>query len=109
MKSKPFIHPNTPRKLAAAIRLHKSQHKIARALGVNPYYVNRWMKYGEEPRNADVRKRMGFRPLRKKHNGRSGFAELPAHVQWWRKLPKGERDQWIRSSHEVHRAKERRW
>lgn len=92
----------TPRKLAAAIRKYKSQHKTADALKVNPYYVNRYLKYGEEPHSAEIRKRMGFKPLRKKHDGRSGFAELPAHIQWWRKLPKRERDQWI---HRAHSAK----
>lgn len=94
----------TPRKLAAAIKKHKSQHKIADALKVNSYYVNRWMKYGEEPHNTEIRKRMGFKPLRKKHDGRSGFAELPAHIQWWRKLPKGERDQWMQRAHSAFQS-----
>lgn len=90
----------TPRKLAAAIRKHKTQHRIAQALGVNPYYVNRWMKYGEEPTSPKIRALMGFKPLHKRNDGRSGFAELPAHIQWWRKLDKGSRDQYIRNTYD---------
>ena len=86
----------TPRKLARAIKEHKSQHKIARAIGVNVYYVNRFMKYGEEPKNAAIRKQMGFPPLRKKHDGRSKFRDLPAHVKWWRKLCKEKSDEHIK-------------
>lgn len=100
----------TPRKLADAIKKCKGRyHAVAEELtrkakekglpAVNVYYVYNYIKHGVEPRNSNIRKAMGFPPLRKKHNGRSGFAELPAHVQWWRKLPKGERDQWIQKNH----------
>lgn len=85
----------TPRKLARAIKEHKTQHRIAAALGVNPYYVNRYLKYGKEPTSKTIRAKMGFPPLRKKHTGRSGFAELPDHVKWWRKLDKRNRDHQI--------------
>lgn len=97
----------TPRKFSRAIREHKTQHKIAAALGVNPYYVNRYLKYGKEPTNKIIRDKMGFPPLRKKHNGRSGFRELPKHIQWWRKLDKVTRDKWIQRAHEVQQARDR--
>lgn len=95
----------TPRRLAQALKKNGGAIRAtARTLQVNQYYVSRWLKHGEEPNNAEVRKRMGFKPLRKKHDGRSGFTELPAHVQWWRKLPKGERDQWIQRAHSADQS-----
>jgi hypothetical protein len=91
----------TPRKLAAAIKKHRDiQHLIADELGVNPYYVNRWMKFQEEPVNSITRQRMGFPKLRKKHSGRSGFAELPVQIQWWRKLKKDKRDEYILNNYD---------
>lgn len=99
----------TPRKLARAIREHRTQHRIAAALKVNPYYVNRYLKYGKEPSNAIIRAKMGFPKLRTRHNGRSGFAELPEHVKWWRKLDKETRGDWIKDAYEIHRAKARHY
>jgi transcriptional regulator with XRE-family HTH domain len=89
----------TPRKLARAIKKHnRKQHKIADELGVNVRYVNDWMKRGIEPTSPRIRALMGFPKIRKKHDGRSGFHQLPEHVQWWRKLEKGERDRWIQQN-----------
>ena len=91
----------TPRKFQRALKAnHGSQHKTARTLGVNPYYVNRYLKYGIEPTSNPIRKAMGFQPLRKKHTGRSGFRELPEHIKWWRKLDKGSRDLYIKQTYD---------
>lgn len=90
-----------PRRLAKAIKLFGgNQRKMAEYLGINPAYVNRWMKHGIEPKNPIARSAMGFQPLRKRHDGRSGFAELPEHIKWWRKLDKGSRDQYIRNTYD---------
>ena len=90
-----------PLKLRRAIKEHKGRyHRIANALGVNVYWVHRFLKNGIEPKNKEVRAKMGFPPLRKKHTGRSGFAELPEYIKWWRKLDKGSRDQHIRNAYD---------
>ena len=91
----------TPRKLAAVIKKHKGKyHPIAEALNVNVYWIHAYITKGEEPNNAVTRDRMFLPKLTKKWNGRSGFTELPEHVQWWRKLKKDERDQYIRNNYD---------
>ncbi len=93
----------TPRKLAAVIKAHDGKfHPIAKALDVNVYWIHTYITKHREPRNPEIRARMFLPKLKKKQDGRSGFAELSPAVQWWRKLKKDERDQWIGICHNVH-------
>jgi hypothetical protein len=93
--------PITPRKLAAVIKAHTGKyHPIAKELKVNVYWIHSYITKGIEPRNPEIRARMFLPKLRKKTNGRSGFTELPAHVQWWRKLKKDERNQFVKHAYE---------
>ena len=90
----------TPRKLATVIKTHNGKyHRIAKTLGVNVYWVYRYIKHGQEPSNLTIRAKMFLPKKRKPHTGRSGFAKLPAHVQWWRKLPKDQRNEWVKSAY----------
>jgi hypothetical protein len=93
----------TPRKLATVIKAHNGKyHPIAKELKVNVYWVHSYITKGKEPRNPEIRARMFLPKIKKKHDGRSGFSELSPAVQWWRKLKKDERDQWIGKCHNAH-------
>lgn len=94
-----------PRKLAAVFKKNNFKyHPIAKELKVNVYWIHTYITKGKEPQNAEVRKRMFLPALKKRkpNNGRSGFTELPESIQWWRKLKKDERDQWIEKCHSAH-------
>jgi hypothetical protein len=124
---KPYIHSNTPRRLAAAYHFARNTrgegfkiHVLADTLKVNVRYIHDLIVKGIEPNDITeklraVRKAM-FLPARKrkaKHEREFDkaiekiFEPEPEHRKWWRRLKKQERDTWIQSSYEVHR--QRRW
>jgi hypothetical protein len=97
---KPPIHPATPRRLKTKFkRARWNFQTLAKALGVNVYYVHRLIRYGEEPTNANIRKMLFLpRPAREHagghpHSGRhksdlsavpAQAEPLPPHIKWWR-------------------------
>jgi hypothetical protein len=89
---KPTIHPATPRRLKTEFkRARWNFQALAKALGVNVYYVHRLIRYGEEPANPNIR-RMLYLPkhTRLPTSTQAGGANqpkrepLPPHVKWWR-------------------------
>ena len=80
---KPPIHPATPRRLKTEFkRARWNFQALAKARGVNVYYVHRLIRYGEEPANPNIR-RMLFLPRHPRGAGRKS-QPLPPHVKWWR-------------------------
>lgn len=121
MKSKPFIHPNCPKKLAAAFHFARNTrgqgykiHILAEKLGVNVRYLHNMIAKGIEPNDTteklrEVRVKM-FLPAKKrkaKHEREFDkaiekiFKPTPEHVKWWKKLPKEQRDEWIQRAHKA--------
>jgi hypothetical protein len=114
MKSKPFIHPNCPKKLAAAFHFARNAHGegykihvLAEKIGVNVRYLQYMIKKGIEPNDTteklrEVRVKM-FLPARKRKPRAartSTRGEVPAHRKWWRRLDSGSRDQYIRNTYD---------
>jgi len=84
--TKPYIHPDTPARLKTAYRRAKYNIRtLAKALGVNQYYVHRLIRYGLEPSNANIRRAL-FLPKhpRGEAKPRAERAPLPESVRWWR-------------------------
>ena len=114
MKSKPFIHPNCPPKLAAAFHFARNSrgegYKIRvleQKLEVNFKYLHRMIKQGIEPNDTTeklraVRVKM-FLPARKRKPRASSTDRkrepISEHEQWWRKLDPKTRDEWKRSAY----------
>lgn len=90
-----------PKRLAAKLRKYKgNQRELARQLQINVGYINALVKHGKEPANPDIRARLFLpRKPRKPRAERPARPPLPEHLQWWRKLPKDERDKIILSEH----------
>jgi hypothetical protein len=81
---KPPIHPATPRRLKTEFkRARWNFQTLAKALGVNVYYVHRLIRYGEEPTNANIRK-MLYLPRHPRSDNTRKSQPLPPHVKWWR-------------------------
>jgi hypothetical protein len=116
MKNKPFIHPNCPRKLAAAFHFARNArgqgYKIRvleQNLGVNFKYLVNMIKKGIEPNDTTeklraVRKAM-FLPERKRKQRAitRQHTEIPEHRKWWNSLPQSQRNQWIENLYEQHK------
>jgi hypothetical protein len=112
MKNKPFIHPNCPKKLAAAFHFARNAHGhgykirvLEHNLGVNFKYLHLLIKKGIEPNDStpklqEIRVKM-FLPA-KKRKARTVPTEKPAmpeHRAWWNTLKPKDRDEWIRSAY----------
>jgi len=112
--NKPYIHPNCPRRLAAAYHFARNArgegfkiHILAEQRGINVRYLYNLIVKGIEPNDTTeklraVRKAM-FLPARKR-KARAVIAEkrdviIPEHVRWWRELPKSTRDKIIQAEH----------
>ena len=81
---KPPIHPATPRRLKTEFRRARWNFQtLAKARGVNVYYVHRLIRYGEEPTNPNIR-RMLFLPRQPRSDIAKKSEPLPPHVKWWR-------------------------
>jgi hypothetical protein len=89
---KPSIHPATPSRLKTEFRRARYNFRtLAKALGVNVYYVHRLIRYGEEPANENIR-RMLYLPkhprlsaLPTPQAGATQAGEpLPDYEKWWR-------------------------
>ena len=98
----PFIHPACPRKLKSAFR--KAKYKVrtlAKARGINIYYVSRAIRFGERPANVNIAKALFFSREYKRREGEPQ-PEPPRHIRWWRQLSPSERsarilDQWAQT------------
>jgi len=100
MNSKPYIHPNTPRKLAAAFHFARNKNGegykirvLEQTLGVNFKYLHRMINKGIEPNDTTV----GLREIRVKMF-LPMFKRKP-WMSWWRKTDPEVRDEWIRSAY----------
>jgi hypothetical protein len=116
MNHKPFIHPNCPRKLAAAFHFARNAHGegykirvLEQKLGVNFKYLVNMIRKGIEPNDTTeklraVRKAM-FLPARKR-KARTVIAEkretAPEHIKWWRKQPKSLKESYIKDAYEFY-------
>jgi len=81
---KPPIHPATPRRLKTKFkRARWNFQTLAKALGVNVYYVHRLIRYGEEPTNANIRK-MLYLPKHMRGTDKPTSQPLPDYEKWWR-------------------------
>ena len=90
-----------PKRLAAKLRKCKgNQRELARQIGINVAYINALIKHGTEPANPEIRAALFLpRKPRKPRVEKSARAPLPEHLQWWRKLQKEKRDQYIKDIH----------
>jgi hypothetical protein len=85
---------NPPKKLTDKLKAHKgNQRALARELGINPAYVNAYLKHRKEPANPIIRKKM-FLP-RKPKKERQERPAPPEHIKWWRGLKKELKNQII--------------
>jgi len=83
----------TPRKLSKIIKEKGTYHAIAEELGVNVYYVHRYMTQDIEPQNNNIRAKM-FLPIKKKRKSRAG-QKIPKFMMTWRNLDTRQRNKLI--------------
>lgn len=96
-----YLPDNCPAKLRAVIKEHEGKrHKIARALGVNVYWVQTYIKDWKEPSNPETRKKMYLPKTRRTRKPQATRETPPAHIQWWRRLDKSERNDIVHSAWE---------
>jgi len=103
----PYIHPNTPPKLAAKFKKAKSYHVLAEQIGVNVRYVFELLTDGKEPNDTtpglrEIRRKM-FLSARRKNRQRAKpkpKQELPAHRRWWMNQ---DQDNLIRQLYEINK------
>jgi len=111
--TKPIIHPNCPKKLAAAYHFARNQrgegYKIRvleQKLGVNWKYLHRLIKLGIEPNDTteklrSIRKAM-FLPARKRIPAKPRTIQpMPDYMAWWKKQSKGFREQIIKNTYDM--------
>lgn len=106
MQVKPFIHPKTPRRLAAAFRRatngHGEGYKIhvlAKTLGINVGYLHKLIKQGIEPPDSTEKGQAAraamFLPRKKRKPRKAQINPTMPSLAWWRKLPKDKRNNYI--------------
>ena len=91
--------PNVPR---ALIRLYRANNengkKTAQLLGVHDAHLSVLLKYGREPIDDELRKKLMLRKRRSPRVKRSSLArpEKPDFIKKWEHLPKEERHKVIK-------------
>lgn len=106
MKNKPFIHPNTPRKLAAAYHFARNKrgegfkiHVLAERIGVNVRYIQDLIKNGIEPTNPEIRAKMFLskksRQVRAAEKSDATAKPMPEYVKYWRRQKPFIRQAWM--------------
>jgi len=103
----PYIHPNTPPKLAARFRKAKSYHVLAEQIGVNVRYVFELLTDGKEPNDTtpklrEIRRKM-FLSARRKNRQRAKPKPKPAHRRWWKELGPTGQDSIILQTYELNK------
>lgn len=105
--TQPFIHPNTPPKLAAKFKRAKSYHVLAEQIDVNVRYVFELIADGKEPNDTtpalrEIRKKLHL-SARKAHRRRAKPKEQPAHRKWWNEQGPAGRDSIIKQTYELNK------
>lgn len=96
------VHPNTPAALKRDLRrCFWNMRALARLRKVNYFFVHELITKGIEPVGRVERVKLSL-PARKRRPRVPGPPKppAPAHVRWWRKLPKEARDKVITSVYE---------